>query len=298
MEGLILYETPELHRPCLVAGFSGWPNAAEVSTGVVNYLKTKLGATKFAHISPEEFYDFSNLRPLVTIEAGLMKGVEFVDCELFYSRGESAHDLVLLIGAEPHLRWHRFGQLILDLAQQVGVSRVYALGGIYDATPHTAEPRVSGLANEARLLKELVAHGIEPATYIGPVSFHGPLLDMCRERNVEAISIWGRAPHYIPVHNPKVIATVVSRLARMLEMDIDISDLREAAQGLERRVQIAMSQNPKLEEYIKTLEESYQQVGEQAVLPAEGTNEIIRAVEDFLRGFKRDGELGAEDDTP
>lgn len=297
MEGLILYETPELHRPCLVAGFSGWPNAAEVSTGVVTYLKTKLGATKFAHVSPEEFYDFSTLRPLVTIEAGLMKGVEFVHCELFYWRGESAHDLVLLIGAEPHLRWHRFGQLILDVAQQVGVARVYALGGIYDATPHTAEPRVSGLVNEARLLTELVAHGIEPATYIGPVSFHGPLLDMCRERNIEAISLWGRAPHYVPVHNPKVIAAVVSRLARMLEMDIDISDLREAAQGLDRRVQIAISQNPKLEEYVRALEERYQQVGEQAVLPAEGTDEIIRAVEDFLRGFKRDGGLDAEDDT-
>jgi len=297
MEGLILYETPELHSPCLVAGFSGWPNAAEASTGVVTYLKTKLGANKFAHISPEEFYDFSSLRPLVTIEAGLIKEVEFVDCELFYWRGESAHDLVLLIGAEPHLRWHRFGQLILDMAQQLGVARVYALGGIYDASPHTAEPRVSGLVNEAQLLTELVAHGIEPATYIGPVSFHGPLLDMCRERNIEAISIWGRAPHYVPTYNPKVIATVVSRLARMLEMDIDISDLREAAQDLDRRVQIAISQNPKLEEYVKILEERYQQVGEQAALPSEGADEIIRAVEDFLRGFKRDGGLDTEDDT-
>lgn len=296
MEGLILYETPELHRPCLVAGFSGWPNAAEVSTGVATYFKTKLGATKFAHISPDEFYDFSTLRPLVTIEAGLIKGVEFVDCELFYWKGESAHDLVLLIGAEPHLRWHRFGQLILDVAQQVGVVRVYALGGIYDATPHTAEPRVSGLVNEARLLTELVAHDIEPATYMGPVSFHGPLLDMCRERNIEGISLWGRAPHYIPIHNPKVISAVVSRLARMLEIDIDISELREAAQGLDRRVQIAISQNPKLEEYVRALEESYKQAGEQAVLPTEGTNEIIRAVEDFLRGYKRDGELDAEDD--
>lgn len=297
MEGIILYETPELHRPCLVAGFSGWGNAAEVSTGVVTYLKTKLEACKFARINPEEFYDFSILRPLVTIEAGFIKGVEFVDCELFYWRGGSACDLVLLIGAEPHLKWQRFGQLILDMAQKVGVSRVYAIGGIYDAAPHTAEPRVSGFVNDDRLLTELVAHGIEPANYIGPVSFHGPLLDMCRERNIEAISLWGRAPHYIPVHNPKVIAAVVSRLARMLEIDIDITDLREAAQGVDRRVQLAISQNPKLEEYIKTLEESYQQMGDQGIPPAEGINEIISAVEDLLRGHKRDEGQGAEDDT-
>lgn len=298
MEGLTLYETPELVRPCLVAGFSGWGNAAEVSTGVVTYLKTKLGASRFARVNPEEFYDFSTLRPVVTIEAGLMKGVEFADYELFYWKGQSAHDLVLLIGPEPHLRWHRFGQLVLDVAQQVGVVRVYAMGGIYDAAPHTVEPRVSGFVSESRLLTELVSHGIEPATYIGPVSFHGPLLDMCRERSIEGISIWGRAPHYVPVHNPKVITAVVSRLASLLELDIDISDLREAAQGLERRVQIAISQNPKLEEYVKALEERYQQVGGQTAFPAEGSDEIIRAVEDFLQGFKRNGEPGGEDETP
>lgn len=290
MEGLSLYETPELNRPCLVAGFSGWANAAEVSTGVVTYLKTKLGASKFGHISPEGFYDFSTLRPLVTIEAGVMKGVEFVDSEFFYWKGGAAHDLVLLIGAEPHLRWHGFGQLILDLAQRMGVVRVYALGGIYDATPHTVEPRVSGFANEARLVGELVAHGIEPATYIGPVSFHGPLLDMCRERGIEAVSLWGRAPHYVPVHNPKVTAAVVSRLARMLEMDLDISDLMQAARGLEQQVEKAISQNPKLGEYVRTLEEGYQRMGEQAMPLAEGTDEIIRAVEDFLRGRKDEGE--------
>lgn len=298
MEGLTLYETPELVRPCLVAGFSGWGNAAEVSTGVVTYLKNKLGASRFARVSPEDFYDFSTLRPLVTIEAGLMKGVELADCELFYWKGQSAHDLVLLIAAEPHLRWRRFGQLILDVAQQVGVVRVYAMGGIYDATPHTVEPRVSGFANDSRLVPQMVSHGIEPATYIGPVSFHGPLLDMCRERNIEGISIWGRAPHYVPVHNPKVIAAVIPRLASMLELDMDISDLREAARSLEQRVQIAISQNPKLEEYVKALEERYHQLGEQPSLPAEGSDEIIRAVEDFLHGFKRDGEPGTEDEAP
>lgn len=298
MGDLILHQTPELSHPCLVAGFSGWANAAEVATGVVTYLKNKLGATRFAQISPEEFYDFSALRPMITIEAGLMKGMEFVDCELFYWRGQSAHDLVLFIGPEPHLRWHRFGQLILDVAQQVGVVRIYALGGIYDATPHTVEPRVSGFANQSRLLPELASHGVEPASYTGPVSFHGPLLDMCRERNIEGISIWGRAPHYVPVHNPKVIAAVVSRLAGMLELDLDTSDLRDAAQDLDRQIQVAIRQNPKLEEYVKALEERYQQVGGQPALPAESNDEIIRAVEEFLRGFKRDGEPGTEEDTP
>lgn len=290
MEGLTLYETPELYRPCLVAGFAGWSNAAEVSTGVVTYLKTKLEASKFGRVSPEGFYDFSTLRPLVTIEAGVMKAVEFVDSEFFYWKSGAAHDLVLLIGAEPHLRWYRYGQLILDLAQRLGVVRVYALGGIYDATPHTAEPRVSGFVKEAWLVRELVAHSIEPATYIGPVSFHGPLLDMCRERGIEALSLWGRAPHYVPVHNPKVIAAVVSRLAPMLEINVDISDLMQAARGLEQQVEKAISQNPKLQEYIRALEEGYQRIGEQPTPPAEGTDEIIRAVEDFLRGSKDEGE--------
>ena len=42
MENLVLYETPELRSPYLVAGFKGWPNAGEVSTRTVGYLRDKL----------------------------------------------------------------------------------------------------------------------------------------------------------------------------------------------------------------------------------------------------------------
>jgi proteasome assembly chaperone (PAC2) family protein len=84
IEGLILYETPKLKEPYLVAGFAGWPNAGEVATGAVGYLKDKLQATRFAELSPEEYYDFTSQRPAVAVEGGLLKALSFPANEFFY----------------------------------------------------------------------------------------------------------------------------------------------------------------------------------------------------------------------
>lgn len=47
----------------MLVAFSGWPAAAEAATRALRYLVRNLGATKFAEIDPEEFYDFTVVRP-------------------------------------------------------------------------------------------------------------------------------------------------------------------------------------------------------------------------------------------
>ena len=48
MEKIIYLEQPNLHKPYLIIGFEGWPNAAEVSSYGLQYLLEKLEAKKFA----------------------------------------------------------------------------------------------------------------------------------------------------------------------------------------------------------------------------------------------------------
>ncbi len=54
MQSLIIYERPNLVQPYLVMGLEGWPDAGRVSSGVVGYLKDKLGAKKFAEVKDEQ----------------------------------------------------------------------------------------------------------------------------------------------------------------------------------------------------------------------------------------------------
>ena len=159
---LTFYEQPELRHPDLVTAFAGWSDAAQAATGTVAYLVKRLDAKRFAEINAEDFYDFSTIRPTITVDRGLITSLKLPRSSFFYWQNQASdHDLVLLHGIEPQLRWQRFVDLILDLAGQLQVHRIYALGGLYDRTPHTREPRISGLVNEPGLLDALEKNGIE-----------------------------------------------------------------------------------------------------------------------------------------
>ena len=279
MEDLIIYHLPELNRPYLVAGFAGWANAAEVSTGAVSYLKDKLAAEKFAEIKPDDFYDFSSLRPLAAIDNSLLKELKPPSNEFFCWRNKKrSHDLVIFLGIEPHLRWNRYVDLVLDLAEQLGVKKIYTVGGLYDQIPHTREPKVSGVVNKPGLRKELRRYDIDLANYKGPSSVHTLLLFASARRNLRAVSLWGHVPHYIPMYDPKVSYGVLRRLTEMLKLEIDLEDLRTASDRLDEQLNKAIHRNPEFGEHVRKLEEGYP--------VAEGKYEddrIIGEVEEFLR---------------
>jgi proteasome assembly chaperone (PAC2) family protein len=281
IEGLILYEAPKLKEPYLVAGFAGWPNAGEVATGAVGYLKDKLRATRFAELSPEDYYDFTSLRPAVAVEGGLLKALSFPADEFFYWKGKKRdHDLILLLGSEPHLRWLHFCQAVLEVARAFEVVRVIALGAVFDRLPHTREPRVTGVVNRARLKEGLGRWGIELRDYRGPSSFHSTLLMACTRRRMDALSIWGHVPHYISVANPQVCLTLVNKLAGMLDLELDLSDLERPAQELGRVLDRLMAQNSQLKGYVETLEKEY---GREPPPSPLHPQDVLKDVEEFLK---------------
>ena len=282
MEHIVLYHRPELRSPYLVAGFAGWPNAGEVSTGTISYLKEKLKAEKFGEIEPHAFYDFPSLRPQTLIENGLIKELLFPANEFFYWKSEkSVHDLIILLAVEPHLKWNEYVDLILHLAEQFKVERIYTVGGTYDRVPHTVRPMVTAAVSDPELKEELEKYDIEPAEYQGPCSIHTVLLAAAKRRNIKSISLWGHAPHYIQVKNPKVCYGILKGLTKMLQIELDLQEIIGASEYLDEQISEAISQKPELEEYVKNLEKEYQAM-EKYEEPAK-QEDIIKEIENFLR---------------
>jgi proteasome assembly chaperone (PAC2) family protein len=282
MEDIVLSHRPELRSPYLVAGFAGWPNAGEVSTGTISYLKEKLRAEKFGEIKPHAFYDFPSLRPQTVIENGLIKELKFPTNEFFYWKSEkSVHDLIILLAVEPHLKWNEYVDSILHLAELFKVERIYTVGGTYDRVPHTARPMVTAAVSDLELKEELKRYDIEPAEYEGPCSIHTVLLAAAKRRNIKGISLWGHAPHYIQVENPKVCYGVLKGLTEMLQIEIDLEEIIGAGEYLDEQVSKAISQKPELEEYVRNLEKEYQAM-EKYREPAK-EEDIIREIENFLQ---------------
>ncbi len=289
---LVFLERPVLNGPDMVVALAGWSDAAQVATGTVAYLVRKLEASKFAEVNPDEFYNFPELRPTVTIENGVIHSLRLPRANFFHWKsGLGGHDLIFVHGVEPHHYWQRFSDLILDIADTMGVRRIYALGGLYDRIPHTLPTRISGVVNSPRLTILLEEFGVAPITYQGPASFHSSLLMECARLEKEAVSLWGHSPFYIRMEaNPMVCLALAGKLVEMLGIEVDLEELRQASEYLREMLDRLLAENKELALYVKRLEKEYLSQSAPSAERSEDAERIIREVEDFLRQQRDKGE--------
>ncbi len=287
---LIFYEQPELHQPNLVAAFIGWPDAAQVSTGAVAYFINKLQAKKLAELKSDDYYDFATIRPTISVEDGIMTPLRMPMNSLYYWKdGEGGNDLILLTGIEPQMRWQSYVETIADVAGFYNVNRVYAAGGLYDRIPHTRETRISGLVNDENLLPALEQHKIEPISYQGPSSIHGPLLAVCSTRRIPAVSLWGHVPFYIRSEsNPVVCLEMVKRISAMLDLEVNLMELTKASDYLLDVLNKLLAENEHMRNFLTALEHQYDREGGAPAEEIMGTDQIIKDIEDFLRNQRQD----------
>ena len=299
-EDIVFRQKPTLKRPYLVVGFSGWLDGGQASTGTVSYLVRKLKAKQFAEIQASDFTVYqipgmTLLRPQIEIENGIVKEVRFWQNEFFYWQNESspqAHDLVLLVGTEPSLRWQRYTDNILSLAKELAVERVFSVGGVLDRVPHTREPIVSCTVTDAKLKDELSKLAVRFTDYDGPATFNSVLVNYCKVNGIEAIHMTGRATYYpefditIP-RNPKTIMAILKRLDKFLGTGVDLVELGVESEKLEQKLNSMLAENQQLQAYVRELERAYVEpkLEEEIEAPPE---EFIKGVEDFLRDQRRE----------
>jgi len=257
MEEITYLEKLTLHKPFLIIGFEGWPNAAEVSSFALQHLIDSFKAKKFASIPTENFYQISSLRPMAVIKEGRLLELKFPGNHFYYVKNPLFHNLILFQGTEPHLRWNIFADLVLDLAEKFDVHQIFTIGGTYDYIPHTYPPMVSALFNHEELKEKVIELGLGLTEYSGPISIHTFILETAKKRGLKAVSLWGHAPQYLQTRNVKVACSVLRKLLNWIEIEIDLSELENASHYFEEQVNHLVEQDPKLQEIISKLEEVY-----------------------------------------
>src|SRR5687767_12905313 len=147
---------PTLHRPVLIAAFEGWADAGEAASGAVRYLANTWGARPFAGIDPEEFYDFTETRPRVRLDEELRRHIDW-PANVFSAASApgSTHDVILLNGVEPQLRWRTFTALIGEVISTLGVEMVLTLGALLADIPHTRPVRITGTSASNEMVDRL-----------------------------------------------------------------------------------------------------------------------------------------------
>ena len=251
---LRIYERPStLERPVLIGAFRGWNDGGQAATLAAGYLARLWGARKFADIDPELFVDFQATRPMVSLEEGRTRRIEWPENSFFRGRIPGANrDAILLVGVEPNYRWRTFSEIVTDLARDLGVELAVTLGALVADVPHTRPSPVTGAATDPQLVDEL---GLQLSRYEGPTGIVGVLLDSCRRAGIPSVSLWSAVPHYVQLApSPPAAKALCERLADVLSTEIDVTELDEAAEEYVEQVSQAVATDADTASYVEELE--------------------------------------------
>ncbi len=289
MDPLIWSDKPDLRDPVLVAAFKGWNDAGESATAAVGFLVESFDATEVARVDPEEFFDFTAVRPTVRLTEGQSRAIDWPATVISAARIPGAErDLVFVQGVEPSLRWRTFTGAITEAATELRVDLVLTLGALLADVPHSRDVAVSGLASDQALIDRL---GLERTTYEGPTGIVGVLHDACQRASLPSASLWAAVPHYVAAApNPKAALALVRRFEGIAGVAVDGSALEEASEDYERQVNAAVASDPDVKAFVEKLEETMDAVDDSTPLPDEipSADAIARDFQRFLRQRRPD----------
>ncbi|MBT99407.1 MAG: hypothetical protein CL902_12405 [Dehalococcoidia bacterium] len=284
MEHLIIHDSLGKKLKHLVIVFSGWADAAEGATSAVKFLQRKLKSHRFAEIDPEEFYDFSQTRPYSSRTRDGKRRIQWPTNEFSYLTDPSADSGVMVfVGVEPNLKWRTYAKTVAKVAKDNGVESVIHIGALLDAVPHTRPVKLSGTASESNLSEFLEGQGIRSSNYQGPTGISSAVMAACIDTGLEYTSIWGHTSHYLQAApNHRVGSTLLEILLKLLNLSLDLGELKSAAGVFNEEVEKAVAKDEQISSYVTKLEGQYDEAVAAIEIPDPA--ELVRDLENFLRG--------------
>lgn len=268
---------PSLTSPVMVCAFAGWNDAGDAATWAVRHLHQRSLAEPFAGIDGEEFFDFSDTRPLVELDDDGSRRLLWPANE--FSAASEPRSLILLQGIEPQLRWRTFCEQIIGVAQRFDVEMVVTLGALLAEVPHSRPVSVFGSCDDPELGATL---NLERSSYEGPTGIVGALHAALGEADIPSASLWSAVPNYVAgAASPKAALALIERLQKLLRVGFPTTDLEIASSAYERQIAQLVSDDEETASYIRTLEESYDEAEEEDA--DDDPEKFIEDVEAFLR---------------
>ncbi len=283
-ELLELEEIPKADEIYMIAGWRQWADAGATSSDLPRYLIDLTGARRIGGIRSESFYLFQFpgthhlLRPEIKLEDGHRTKLERHRNEVHYVGDEHA-GLVLFLGDEPHLHVERYAEAFFNIATELDVKRVAAVGGVFAAVPYDKERQITCTYSLPRMKDELNEYAVGFSNYEGGVSIGSYLGDRAESLGIEYVVLYAMVPMYdLTAVSPLLQGItieedyqawydVMQRLSHMFKLGLDLTDLAEKKDALEESMG---SQIERLEEKIPPakLREYFDKIAEGFVEPS------------------------------
>lgn len=255
-EALIWTSHPVLHRPIMVVALRGFFDAAEVATGAISWLRNARMVETVAEIDCDPFYDFTQERPQARIDDDGERQIVWPTNSIEALRYEGfPHDLVIVDGTEPHIRWRTFADCIVTAAEELGCEAVVSLGAGAEPVPHTRAPIVVGSTTEPTLARSL---GLQRPSYQGITGVNGVLLERLERLDFPTISLRVGVPHYLTnAKHPAASASLLQHLEHVIGIPTNVAALNGDVSRWRDMHDAAVEADDQARLFVRMLESEY-----------------------------------------
>ena len=269
MEGIKIYKRPKLKNPYLLVA---WPGMGEVAFKAATYLVDKLKAEELAVILPEEFFYLTGS----VIREGVLNLPQPSQSKFYYwknpatKRGGSAktfggktegNDLIIFISnAQPDLaKAESYSKRIIHIAKSFNVEMIVGFASMPQPIDHTQEPGVWFASTSPEINNNLKKYNFNILSEGQISGMNGLFLGLAKEQGLNGFCLLGEMPLYtIQIENPRASLAVLSALAKILNIQIDFTNLIEQAHTMEAEIN-------KLLDYLKLGSQTSGPIGEEEI---------------------------------
>lgn len=250
MEHIRWHSRPTLHRPTLIAAFTGWNDAGDAASTAVRSMIESWDARPLATIDPEEFTDFASTRPHVRLTNGVR--------EIVWPTVSAWHaslpggDVIFVLGPEPSLRWKTFCDELTELANEMGVRTVLSLGSLLADVSHNRAVNIIGTATDQDLIDRF---DLTRSRYQGPTGIVGVLQNTFSTGGLPTMSFWAAVPAYASqIPSPKAALALMEKACEVVGAPSPADALADDVAEYEGRVDRFVEQDQDLVGYVRRLE--------------------------------------------
>jgi len=231
MEEIKIYRKIEPVSPAMIAG---WPGMGSVASGVVNYLRTKLKAAKFAEICVDSVMTLDS----VVVEDGLASLPPPPQNVFYYAKNP---DLIIFEG-ESQIAGQAGIELldeVLGLASQLKTRIIYTGAAFPLPVNHREMPHLYGAVNNKSIAHLFPKFSITPMNAGHISGLNGLLLGFAKEKKIDAMCILATMPQYaISLPNPKASYAIIEALQKMAGFRIDMLELAEQVKEMDEKMSV------------------------------------------------------------
>lgn len=242
-----------LRRPIMVVTLTGWFDVAAAATTALEHLVAHNESEIIGSIDSDPFYDFTQVRPEARLDDDGERTIVWPANDFLAVRcPDASHDLVVLTGVEPHVRWRTYVQCLLAAFTRMRCEAIVTVGAAADAIPHTRIPTVVGSTVDPTLARTL---GLSRPSYQGITGVVGVIQAEFEKSGLPAISLRVGIPHYLGnAQHPRSSAALLQHLEHVLGVPTRHALLHDDIERWKSLHDDAVSEDDRALDYVRMLE--------------------------------------------